>query len=317
MALFTDGTFVTLADLTALDAEAFAVADAHDIDLTGVIMRAIGEAVAEITSRVQASGGGIYASAGISSAHLNAVLNTGISGAINRPYFRMSNVVIHSPYRGLPSPLKQWVESKALAILYRSVLNRKVDDRFQEKFDRFVDQMEIYWARLLDVGIPVVYTPLPCPGATLEPNAGSWIITETAGAGTAGAYYVAITWTASGYVSSSNKGNAESASSSLLAFTTSGTNVLVVNITGLNPPAGHPASLGYADGQTPYATATGWNVYTGTDPAYLRLQNPTPIPIATKTYTFDAAPTTDGALIGEGQYPDINFSIGAGRVFRG
>lgn len=317
MALFTDGTFVTQADLAALDAEAFAVADVHDIDLSGIIMRAIGEAVSEITSRVQASGGGIYASSGISSTHLNAVLNTGLSGAINRPYFRMSNVVIHSPYHGLTSPLKQWVESKALAILYRSVLNRKVDDRFQDKFDRFVDQMEIYWARLLDVGIPVVYTPLPCPGAALEPNAGSWLITETAGAGTAGAYFVAITWTASGYVSATNKGNSESAPSSLLALTTTGTNVLVVNITGLNPPAGHPASIGYADGQTPYSVATGWNVYAGTSPTALTLQNASPIPVATKTYTFAAAPATDGALVGDGQYPDINFSIGAGRVFRG
>lgn len=317
MALFTDGTFVTLADLASLDAEAFAVADAHNINMDEIIVRAIGEAVSEITSRVQAGGGGIYASAGIGSGHLNAVLNTGISGAINRPYFRMSNVVVQSPYRGLPSPLKQWVESKALSILYRSVLNRKVDDRYQDKFDRFVDQMEIYWARLLDNGIPIVYIPLPCPGASLEPNAGSWLITQAAGAGTAGTYYVAITWTAAGYVSSTDKGNAESGPSAVLAFATTGTNVLVVNITSLNPPAGHPVSVGYADGQTPYATAAGWNVYAGATATSMTLQNASPIPIATKTYTFSAAPTASGSLMGDGQYPDINFAIGAGRVFRG
>lgn len=316
MALFTDGNFVTQADLASIDAEAFAVADAHDMLLPDLITRTIGEAVLEITSRVQSSGG-IYASSGISSHHLAAVLNTGGSGSINLPYFRMSNVVVSSPYRGLQSIVKRWVEFKVLVNLYRSALNRTVNDRFQSKYQQFSADADVAWNKIQDCGIPVVRSPLPCPGATMEPNTGSWSVSQTAGAGTSGTYFVVITYTGAAYVSASEKGNAESGPSVGLSLATTGTNVLVIDITNLNPPTGMPASLGTADGITTYMPATGWNVYVGSVDTELRLQNSTPIPIATKTYTLAAAPTTSGALLEDGQYPDVNFAIGAGRLFRG
>jgi hypothetical protein len=200
-----------------------------------------------------------------------------------------------------------------LVQLYLAAVNRVVNDNYDAKIDRFNTEVSRLWMGLKTVGIPIVVTPLPCPGAVHEVGVGIWDVNnvlKVAGAASGGPFEIVATWTGASYTSATIKGNQESYSSARIAVVPIASEVIRVDITSLVPITSSLQNLGVADGAYNLVTPTGWNVYAGTPGGRMFLQNSTPIPIATKTYTFAADPVLSGTVLDDGQTPDSNFVIG-------
>ena len=315
--LWTDGYFVTQADLAVIDPEVPDVASVEAITVNGaggIVGQTISECAMFIVANMQRFGG--YLSSGlVSGNHLAAVFNTGGPG-VNRTRIIMGQVVADDSYVPV---VKQWVTYKALVNFYRAASARTLEERYKSKMEQFErDTRWQYWPNLKNIGIPVVYRPLAAPGAVLERGAGTWssgnVSLATAAGATGGAFSVAITWVdQSQYLNQAtllNRGNAESAPSAVLAATPMTNQGISVNLSGLTPPNGaaNPANL--AQAITSPLTATAWNVWIGLasgGPMYL--QNSTPIPITTTTYTLGHDPSLSGYTVGTGQYADNYLTV--------
>ncbi len=313
MALFTDGEFISQADLQAVDSEVNRLGAADAVAFPNLLALACDEMGRKIIADSQSVQGYLTPWA-VPYNQAAAVLNATLP-SVNRPRISLSQVVVSSSYPGYSSALKQCTIHYALWLLFRNAMRRvasgKDADRYQAKMEEYdADIKKRYYPRFYNEGVPVVYKPLACPGATHEPNAGTFDSTRlslTAGtnANATTTYYVAVTWTdsAQGYVSSANKGTGESGPSTAVPIAVTTNNVIKVDITPLNPPNGSgPASIATGLGLFIKGNATGWNVYVGssaTGPLYL--QNATPVAIATITYTLAGAPTTTGAAMDTGQ----------------
>ncbi len=117
---------------------------------------------------------------------------------------------------------------------------------------------------------------------------------------------VAITWyDGSKYTSQASKGNAESGPSSIVQFLIPAGKLLMVDISGLNPPAGAADPVGTSSGTWLPLNATAWNIWAGVPggPLYLQKEG---VPIATKTWTLAADPVYSGSVLGLGQFSDLN-----------
>lgn len=321
--LFTDGNFVSSTDLVAWDPEVTAAAKAESIVIDSsqgsIITRAMTDMMSTVTARTQ-NFSGYYVGIGYTAAHEAAVRNTG-SASINSPKARLSQIVAVSP-----DPSKRqfllWGTMFTLQAFYRSAFHRKDNDRYEKKMTMYKSEQDRAWANLKYMGLPIVYAPLSCPGATFEPGSGTWGDANLSSAGSSVqvgsvTYYVAITWVNSAnYVSPSNTNRGESAGSTLGAVTILANQAVSVNITSLNPPTGSLANVGIADGVYSPQPATGWNVYVGTKRDQLWLQNATPIAVATKTYTLAAAPTLSGYPLTAGQWENVNYALTDGVLWR-
>lgn len=317
--LFTDSDIITADQIAVLDPECKAVAASEkpSIVLEGdnsIIRHTIDEAGNQLESKYQ-NFSGYLISPGINLNHAAAVMNI-LSTAINRPRMRLNQVVAVPP-DPTKSALQRWLEAYALRNLYRAAFARfsKNEDRYQKKFEFWDSEAQTAWSRLISQGIPVVLQPLPCPGALREFGAGLF----QDGAVTAGGsgstdpgdrYGVAITWTGSAYVSPSNKNNAESAGSARVFVTTTAGQLLSVSISALTPPGATLPAVGTADNIYTQQAATGWNIYaSGPGASGMYLQNASPIPVATKSFTLPDKPVLTGPILTAGQFPDYNFAF--------
>ena len=319
MALWTDGYFVTVDDLQAIDPEVEAVAAASGITLFGnknsCIDKALQKIRSKLTTEMQRYGG--YLSAGlVSGSHLAAVNNIG-GPAANRTRILLNQIVVTWQYLPPVETLKEWVVHRTLVEFFRMAGNRTQipADRMNAKQEEYMNiiQYEI-WPQLQACGIPCVYRPMPTPAATFEINPGTWSVAVTpAISSSGGQFYVGITYVdQSRYIASNNKQNSESSLATLQnAVTSVPPNYrLTFNIANLNPPGAQlqdpliPLCI-----VTPL-NATGWNVYVGTDLSTMYLQNSTPIPIAQKTYTLLNDPVLGSSPIADdGQYPESYFTM--------
>lgn len=308
MALLVDNDVITLSDLIALDPEAPAIADAEGIVLEGagsVIRQAWEECAAKLIDSIQQFGSGYTTS---------EQLWTGLISA-SRPRVQPNQIVVDNPY-GL-SAVRRWLAQQGLVQLYSAAANKRANDRYSEKLDAARQVLGSRWRTLWSTGLPYVASPIACPGAAHEPDAGEFTESNTASvAGGAGAeavtYEVAITWVdGSVYISQLVKNNAESGPSKRVSCTVAANQLLRVNITGLTPPGSVAWQHGTADGIRRSRVATGWNCYVGSVGGQMYLQNATPIPIATDTYTLAAAPVLSGYRLGTGQYADANLPFQA------
>lgn len=318
--LFTDSDLITAASLVALDSEVTAAGVVEGVTMADSIRAAWEECAHEITAKMQSYGGGTFSSLGVGTAHIAAVMNTGagIGGtSISQPRARLSNVCTAAgQYPNSTPQILRWVQYNALYLFFRDASNRVVTqqkqaDRYGQKKDQYNAERSIAWNRLEANGLPAVYAPLACPGALHEPNQGTWAaanIVSGVGASPFASMDIQITWTGAAYLSATQNGNAESAGSTKLTTTIGTANSTTVDITSLVPAAGTYATQGYADGLTSGMAATGWNVYTANTGSPLRLQNSTPIPIATKTFTLPGS-FVAGAYLGDGQWPDRNIAF--------
>jgi hypothetical protein len=311
--LFTDGNFITSALLDQIDGEFSAVASAEGMDTSAFIAEAVNSAGSELIAKIQ-NFSGYLVGVGVNANHLAAVLNV-LSTAINRPRALLNQIPATEP-NPTRTAFRRWVQFYCLYEFYLTVSNRKVKDRYEQKAKKYEAQKKRHWENLKGNGFPVVLNPLPCPGATLEYNSGSWsnanVTAVAGGASIASADYdVAITWCSlPTYVSSANQGNAESAGAVTQTITVPAGDVISIDITSLNPPNGTVATaIGTAQGVYSPLAATHWNIYAGEKYGTLYLQNSSPIPVATTSYTFTDAPVLSGFPLGAGQAAMYDFAF--------
>jgi hypothetical protein len=311
--LYSDSDVTTAAQLDAIDGEASDVAAAESITIEGagsIIRQSWSEALNEIL-RAQQLFNTWYGASSLSQSGTAAIIGASYSSAsVSR--VKPAQIVTSGAYAGAASSLETWLAYVALKNFYRMASNRKIKDRYDAKFKRYSDEAARMWGTLRANGLPTVFRPLECPGALHAVRAGTWSaanVTAAAGgaSGSGVAYDVAITWVdQSAYLSPAAKGNSESGPSATITFTVPAAHYLSVSIAGLNPPGGVPDAVGLADGQVVPLNASGWNLYAGPTGGALTLQNATPLPVATISYTLGAPPTATGAALGPGQFADRN-----------
>ena len=139
--------------------------------------------------------------------------------------------------------LKAWHTLRSLELVYMDAYNSQLNDRYAGKRDQFHEMAKWAYEKLIDTGIGISTCPLP-KAAALE------VTTSPGVAMPDGTYYVTIAWT-------NNQGET-GACADPATITTSACTMAVQP--GTAPP-----------------NATGWNLYVGTGPDSLSLQNSTPI----------------------------------------
>lgn len=316
--LWTDSIFVTPSDLADVDSEIPTIAAEEGIALSGTkgfIRRQIDEAGLDVLRRINVYGGWVGDSS-LSANHIQAVLNTGGGAQAAKTKILLNNIVVSDLVAEKWSSIKQWVVYKTVIAMYRNAYSRTASkDRYKTKMNEFSRVMLRHQDFVfLDLGLPAVVAPLPCPGALLDIDPGTFgtdNLTQIAGAGTVeGDYSIVVTYVdQSLYRSYQEDGNAESAPSERAHITLASGNVMKIDISSLNPPTGtmHPGLLPWSS--TSFLKATGWNVYAASDDATLHLQNSTPIPIETKTFTFDGDPDLTKSVVRNGQYPTVRYQF--------
>lgn len=321
MALFTDAEFITQADLISVDPEVPKVANAIGMAVESGAQNGAGNicalAIDEFGQKLILDSQSVQGSLTPWAVPYNqsaAILNATLP-AVNRSRIYLTQIVVSGPSPGYSTPMKTFATSYALWWLFRAAYRRfagsgKDGDRYKVKKEEYEKEWKYtYYPRVMHYGMPVVSRPLPCPGAIHEVNAGTFgtsNVSTVAGtnANASTTYDVAITWvdTAQGYLSATSKGFGESGPSARVQQTVASANVIRTSLAGLTSPAGaSPLSQQLGQGLFLYGSATGWNVYVGTPGGTLYLQNATPIPIATTTYTLAGAPVLSGNQADQGQ----------------
>lgn len=322
MSLYVDQDFVTANGLGVIDPEVQSMGRNYGLTLEGpgsIIRRSIEECGNDLTARFQ-SFSGILMGLGVSAAHVEAVLYT-LTGPTQRPRVMLNNVVVTEPNQTKTYMLR-WFEYAACTAVFRAAYHRKLEDKYEKKMLLYREEQNKAWRVIESNGLPVVLQPMAAPGAIREPNSGVWG-SENVTAGGSGstetgqAYDVVITYvsTASAtlnggnYISPTQKNNSEGGPSTRVTIAPAAGQILTVSIASLNPPNGTVSGLiGTADAIYTPMNATGWNVYIGLQDATLYLQNATPIPIATKTWTAPDAPVLSGNPLLAGQAADRNYT---------
>lgn len=307
--LLTDSDIITQADLAAYDPEVDSLsAEKFMPAISGtssVIRDACMDACHQLTRNFQ-SYSGYMTSPGAANAANAAILNA-YSTAVGRGRVRMNQVVMSEP-----DPARQmyvdWLKYSALYRFYRAVFHRKVDDRFEKKMNLYAAESQRAREYCDNTGLPIVLTPLACPGAVREYQNGTWGQSNVTAGGTGSPetgspYDVAITYTGAAFGSWANTNSAESAPSAKVTVQAMAGQVIMVSIASLNPPAGLNPNLGTADSIYSPMPATGWNIYAGPSGGTLCLQNMSVLPLATKTFTFPSAPAVNGMTLPIGQAP--------------
>jgi hypothetical protein len=164
-------------------------------------------------------------------------------------------------------PLRQWHAYQSLAFVYRDAYNNQLNNRYQGKWQEYERLAKASERTYFQIGVGLVPDPVPMASAPT--------LSSVIGAGTGGTYYVAITWV--------NATGDEGAPSDLVELTTSDGQQLVVSV-----------------GTAPNCV-TGWNVYVGTSPENVSLQNATSLPPG-GNWTMNAGLST-GVALGNGQKP--------------
>lgn len=315
--LWTDAYVVASCDMLQVEPEIADVAASESITIdgsTGIIEIVRQEATNKIMAEMQRFGG--YLAAGlVSGSQLAAVLNVGGPG-VNRTRILPGQIVV-DPFEPV---VKNWFLYQCLARFYRTVHARIETngnrDRYKEKQDQYEqDIIRMYWPNLKNIGMPVVYRPMWAPGAPFERGTGTWDgsnVLQVTGTGTSGGtFQVAITYVDQtvGYINPTRKGNCESYHSAAQNIVVDAGNVIQISTAGLTPPNGSTNPANLSQTITTPLTATGWNVYVGAAQGPLYLQNASPIPTATGTYTLAGDPVLSGFQSDNGQYADNYFTM--------
>lgn len=319
--LWTDQVFVTDNDLTRIDAQIPNVASAEGITMdgdNGLIKGAIEEASNELQKLMIAFGG--YLNSGdLSANHVAAVLNVGIGNSVRQKAL-LNQICVSGNSASSWNWVKQWAVHWTLRIFYRNAFGRTVNDRYEKKMNFYKDEItRRFQPTLYGLGLPIVLRPLFGPAAYFVVNPGTWDqsnLSLVSGAGTldnTNSVDVVITYVdmsqANLYVSSAQINNAESNPSQIATIVMQTGKVVEVSISSLNPPTGAQDPSTVLICVMSPLKATHWNVYAGTHGSTLFLQNASPIPIATETFTFPGDPVLSGFPVGIGQYPDRRLSL--------
>lgn len=310
--LFTDSDVVTLADLQTKDSEVPSVASLSDpaIPVEGA-GSAIRDAWSEAKNKILA-GQQIYGSSyGVppgSSAALQAIMYGVPPGAIRSRIFA-EQIVVDDGLANSSSALKDWLVYDTLHRFYTNASERFVkEDRFAMKAERYGKSACGAWSRFSRIGLSIIRQPLSAPGALHDSKAMGTVfdlVTSVSGESGSGMDAdVAITWVnGNAYVSPVQPNKGESGPSARVTFTIPVNSLLNVSIADLIPPDGTSPYDAFADGILAPLAATHWNVYAGVTGGTLFLQNSTPIPLGTETWS--GYPVLSGFRASTGQVRDI------------
>lgn len=277
MALYTDNDVITLADLVALDPEVAEVAETEHIVVDGdrgIVRQAWSECGNRILEET--------VQFGYNAGYRDPILawHTGLTGG--RSSLSLSQVVVDDAPAASSSPLRTWLTYHALYLFFRACANRLVKDRYEEKAKRYELEAKKAYLTVRPRGIPVVNSPLACPGAVHETGTGEFADTDVTTVGTGGTgstIDVAIAWRAAGADSNNISGL-----SRVVSIAHPDANVLTVSRAGLSVP---PAFQPLLDRAITAMTPTHWRVYAAPQGSALRLQ--AELPIVTTIWTQPGA----------------------------
>lgn len=311
--LWADADFISATDLLSEDPDIQDAADSLGLTLggsNGAIRRGIEEAGRYLENAL-ISFTTYISSNDLSANHLAAVFYTG-SMPNQRRRFTLAQIVVSGQNLNYWSDIKIWAMNWVLKRFYISAANKSESDRYTAKRDYYVKRERLeQWPALKQSGIPVVFRPMPAPDQAQSRNAGTWAASLVNGSGIATvAYDVAVSYVDQQlYINENNTGNAEGQASQVKTLTLTSGKVIEVDITNLVTPNGAINIADIARGFVVPRNASGWNVWVGLTGSTLYLQNATPIPIATKTFTLAADPVLTGFSVGQGQWSDALISI--------
>jgi len=165
--------------------------------------------------------------------------------------------------------LRLWLIFHTLEIVYRDSYHNQLNDRYKAKWDEYKDLSTFASGLLFQIGIGTVVDPIP--------QADHPLLGLAAGALTPAKYFVQVSW--------KNLTGEEGRPSELTALDVRSGNTLVVRAT--HPPA----------------HAVSWNVYAGTVPDGLSLQNVSPIAVGSSWTAPGSELIASGSAPGDGQEP--------------
>lgn len=165
------------------------------------------------------------------------------------------------------TPLKLWHTYRTLEMIYQDAYNSQLNDRYAGRRNQYREQARAALERFRAVGIGFTAVPVARAGKPIvSPATGGPALGE-------GIYYVAMAWV--------NRNGEEGA----------GGDPVDVSIAG--------GTLSVQAGSAP-ANAAGWNVYAGSDPNVLTLQNARPLE-PEETWLQPAPLAQSGRAAGNGQ----------------
>lgn len=167
-------------------------------------------------------------------------------------------------------PLRRWERMSALAHVYRDAYFSQLVDRYQAKWDEYTaltrDAREIFIATELELtGDPIRKAEPP-------------LLSTTEGAGMGGTFYASVAWV--------NAEKQEGQASEASSITAPAETYVTVSVTGAPE------------------NATGFNVYVGSTPNSMTLQNASPLAPGS-SYTYIPGMVSGGRGPGYGQSPQF------------
>jgi hypothetical protein len=224
MALFTDGEINTLQDLQRYESSLLNVASVEQIDLNAKMSLAADEIADELLSYLLKQTPREFSGAWFTCQTVSARRLRGVSDVV------------------VTDSLKRWHALKSIALTYQDAYDNQLNDRYQGKWLQYKQRAEITAARTYQLGIALVWDPIP--------KASPPLLLSTTGSQFGDTFYVCVTWL--------NQAGQQGAPSDVVALQTVDGTQLVVS------PVNAPPN------------ATGWNVYVGLTPDGVTLQNSSP-----------------------------------------
>lgn len=160
MALFTDGTISSIANLTDQDSSVLEVSNVEGINLTTKLALAQEEIGTELTSLFQRYRTYYFPIAG-------------------QPMLDLQHVAITTPVR-------LWHTYQTLTLVYRDAYYNQLNDRYRGKWDEYRSLAKWAQNKLLETGVGVVFDPIP---QAIAP-----VLTAIPGTGTGGTNFVSVSF---------------------------------------------------------------------------------------------------------------------------
>jgi hypothetical protein len=169
-------------------------------------------------------------------------------------------------------PLKLWHIFRTLEMVYGDAYNSQLNDRYAGRRDEYHEMAKWAYNQVIRSGLGITSNPVK-QAATPVPRPSSGGLAD-------GTYYVAIAWT--------NVAGEEGASSAPATIQVSGSSFAVQTTA---PP-----------------NVKGWNVYCGTSPATMTMQNSATLALG-QTWEQPDTLSTTGRLAGNGQAPSYRLPV--------
>ena len=169
-------------------------------------------------------------------------------------------------------PLKLWHIFRTLEMVYGDAYNSQLNDRYGGKRDEYHEMVKWAYSKVLQSGLGIVMNPVEQAAAPM--------VSVSAGGLADGSYYVSVAWT--------NAAGEEGESSTPAVIQVSGSSFAVQT--------------------TAPANVNGWNVYCGTSPTTMTIQN-SPALGPGQTWVQPDTLSTTGRMAGSGQKPTYQMPV--------